>query len=204
MMKNTTNKSGQQPLYGLLLTGGKSTRMGSDKSLLEYHGMPHYAYLYQLLDSVCERTFLSLREDQIALAEGRDYILDKDQFRGPFNGMISAHQEYPEVSWLVLACDLPLMDKASLQLLIEKHKQANFATALATHKTGLPEPLAAIWTAEALMKATIYLPQSESSCPRKFLLQNQITLISPDHDDVLINANDKEEFQQSLKKVKST
>ncbi|MBT8235825.1 MAG: NTP transferase domain-containing protein [Bacteroidia bacterium] len=203
-MKETTTKSGQQPLYGLLLTGGKSTRMGSDKSLLEYHGMPHYAYLFQLLDAVCDRTFLSLREDQLELAEGRDYILDRNQFRGPFNGMLSAHQEFPEVSWLVLACDLPLMDKSSLQLMIENHRQANFATALATHKTGLPEPLAAIWTSEALQKATEYLPQSDSSCPRKFLLQHSIKLVTPLHDDVLINANDKEEFQQSLKKVKST
>lgn len=203
-MMETIKKSVQQPLYGLLLTGGKSTRMGSDKSLLEYHGMPHYAYLYQLLDSVCERTFLSLREDQLELAEDRDYILDKDQFRGPFNGMLSAHQEFPEVSWLVLACDLPLMDKSSLHLMIENHKQSHFATALATHKTGLPEPLAAIWTAEALNKATEYLPQSDSSCPRKYLLQHQVNLITPEHDDVLINANDKEEFLQSLKKVKGT
>ncbi len=196
--------SEQKAIYGLLLTGGKSSRMGSDKSLLEYHGMPHYAYLYKLLDSVCERTFLSLRQDQLDLAEGREYILDRDKFRGPFNGMLSAHQKFPEVSWLVLACDLPLMDKASLQLMIENHKQGNFATALATHKTGLPEPLAAIWTAEALMEATTYLPQSESSCPRKFLLQHQIKLLHPEHDDVLINANDKEEFLHSLKKVKST
>ncbi|NND16239.1 MAG: molybdenum cofactor guanylyltransferase [Eudoraea sp.] len=194
----------QQAIYGLLLTGGKSTRMGSDKSLLEYHGLPHYAYLYDLLSSVCQRTFLSLREDQLHLAEGREYILDADQFRGPFNGMLSAHKAFPKVTWLVLACDLPLMDGSTLKLLVENHRQHNFATALATHKTGLPEPLAAIWTPAALEEAIEYLPNSESSCPRKFLLQHETKLVQPKHDDVLINANDKEEFLASLKKVRTT
>jgi len=177
--------------------------MGSDKGLLEYHGVPHYEFLYGLLKTVCERTFLSLREDQLELAEGKEYILDRNQFRGPFNGILSAHQAFPEATWLVLACDLPLMDVTSLELLVENHSDTNFATALATHKTGLPEPLAAIWTQQALIKAMDYLPGSKSSCPRKFLLQHEIKLVHPAQDDVLINANDKEEFLLSLKKVMS-
>jgi molybdopterin-guanine dinucleotide biosynthesis protein A len=193
----------KQVIYGLLLTGGKSSRMGSDKGLLEYHGVPHYEFLYGLLETICDRTFLSLRADQLDLAKGKEYILDRNQFRGPFNGILSAHQVFPDATWLVLACDLPLMDATSLELMIENHSENNFATALATHKTGLPEPLAAIWTPQALKKAMEYLPGSESSCPRKFLLQNEIELVHPAHDDVLINANDKEEFLLSLKKVKS-
>ena len=193
----------QKPIYGLLLTGGKSTRMGSDKGLLEYHGVPHYEFLYGLLETICDRTFLSLRPDQLDLAKGKEYILDRNQFRGPFNGILSAHLAFPDATWLVLACDLPLMDAASLELLIKSHSESNFATALATHKTGLPEPLAAIWSPNSLKETVDYLPGSESSCPRKFLLQHEIKLVNPEHDDVLINANDKEEFLLSLKKVMS-
>ncbi|MFT5737968.1 MAG: molybdopterin-guanine dinucleotide biosynthesis protein A, partial [Maribacter sp.] len=32
-------------IYGLVLAGGKSTRMGVDKGLITYHGLPQRDYL---------------------------------------------------------------------------------------------------------------------------------------------------------------
>ncbi|NNE77041.1 MAG: NTP transferase domain-containing protein, partial [Pricia sp.] len=48
-------------IYGLVLAGGKSSRMGKDKGLIPYHGMPQREYLYHLLGRVCDKTFLSIR-----------------------------------------------------------------------------------------------------------------------------------------------
>ena len=53
-------------LYGLVLSGGKSTRMGTDKGLITYHGIPQREYIYKLLEEVCDATFLSIRDDQAA------------------------------------------------------------------------------------------------------------------------------------------
>lgn len=49
-------------IYGLVLAGGKSNRMGKDKSRLHYHGQPHALFLYKLLSKFCEKTFLSVRD----------------------------------------------------------------------------------------------------------------------------------------------
>lgn len=184
------------PLYGLVLAGGKSLRMGQDKGKLEYHGMPQREYVYRMLELHCERTFLSVRSDQLeAIPEPMESLADLDLYKGPFNGLLSAYKAYPHAAWLVMACDLPLMDDITIRLLIEAREPSRTATALATHKTGLPEPLAAIWEPKGLKKAVSYLETTGSSCPRKFLLRSDTALVFPGDDRVLANANDPETFR---------
>ena len=189
-------------LNGLVLAGGKSTRMGTDKGELAYHGKPHREYLYELLAEFCDDVYISVRsEQQQNLPENLKTITDKNQYRGPLNGMISAHQEFPEVAWLVVATDLPLIDKDSIQQLIEQRNQEKIATAYATHQSGLPEPMFAIWEANSFPKAIEYLESGTNTCPRKFLINSETELIFPSSDDILINANNKEEYELALKKL---
>ncbi len=69
-------------LYGLVRSGGKSTRMGNDKGMIVYHGIPQREYLYNLLGSFCERTFMSVRREQVPdLPSGIETIVDEDVFR---------------------------------------------------------------------------------------------------------------------------
>lgn len=106
-------------LYGLVLSGGKSTRMGEDKGLIKYYVLPQREHLYHLLNEVCDDAFLSIRKDQENnISNTFNTIVDNNEFRGPYNGLLSAHKAYPNVAWLVLACDLPLIDKKALQQLI--------------------------------------------------------------------------------------
>ena len=131
-------------LYGLVLAGGKSQRMGEDKAQIAYHGSPHSEYLFELLSGICEQSFLSIRkEQQDQYGHLSNLIVDKDEYRGPFNGLLSAYDQFPDKAWLVVACDLPLIDRNSLLYLLKSRDQSKYATAFATKKSGLPEPLAA-------------------------------------------------------------
>ena len=196
------DKTMKTKLNGLVLAGGKSTRMGTDKGELAYHGKPHREYLYELLEKFCDDVYLSVRSEQHQnLPDNLKTITDKDQYRGPLNGMISAHQEFPEVAWLVIATDLPLIDKSSIQQLIDQRNPKKIATAYATHQSGLPEPMFAIWEAKAFPKAIEYLESGTNTCPRKFLINSETELIFPSSDDILINANNKEEYELALKKL---
>ena len=187
-------------LYGLVLAGGKSLRMGKDKAQISYHGIPHSIYLCNLLQNFCDKTYLSLRGDQQLEYRGEFQIIeDQDRYRGPFNGLLSAYDYAPEAAWLVVACDLPLMDLSTIENLIEQRNSKKIATALATRKTGLPEPLAAIWESNGLYKAIDYLSKSDSSCPRKYLLNSDIELVYPAEDKVLLNANSEEEYLEVLR-----
>lgn len=189
-------------IYGLVLSGGKSTRMGTDKGLIAYHGIPQRDYLYQLLEKICDKTFMSIRKEQEAeLSSTFNTIIDENVFKGPFNGILSAHKKYPDVAWLVLACDLPLIDEKSLQQLIAARKGSADATAFAQKENPLPEPLCAIWEPQALKAAVTYLEQGNGSCPRKFLINNNTHLVFPENAQVLMNANSEVEYKEAMTKL---
>lgn len=183
-------------LYGLVLSGGKSTRMGQDKGLLNYHGVPQREYLCGLLQNLGLTCFLSIREEQKdTLPKNFKTIIDNNRYRGPFNGILSAHEAHPEAAWLVLACDLPLLGKAALKTLVLKRNSSKMATAYATQASRLPEPLIAIWEPKGLQHAKQYLKDAESSCPRKYLINSNTELIFPERDEVLYNANSLSDYE---------
>ena len=189
-------------IYGLVLSGGKSTRMGEDKGLITYHDLPQREHLYHLLNEVCEQTFLSIRKDQKnEISNSFKTIIDKDEFRGPYNGLLSAHAAHPEVAWLVLACDLPLMDKKALKELIAARNSSKMASAFADAEDPLPEPLCAIWEPEALTRSIAYLEAGNGSCPRKFLINADVNLVFPEQKEVLLNANSRAEYEEALLKI---
>ncbi|WP_405247073.1 molybdenum cofactor guanylyltransferase [Cellulophaga sp. Asnod2-G02] len=189
-------------LYGLVLSGGKSTRMGTDKGLITYHGIPQRDYIYKLLEEVCDATFLSIRDDQAAtIPENFQIITDENEFKGPFNGILSAHKKHPKVAWLVLACDLPLIDVKALKELIQARDTTKLATSFALRENPLPEPLCALWEAEGLKAAVDYMNSGQGSCPRKFLIRNDVSLVFPSDEKVLLNANSVSEYEEALKIV---
>lgn len=189
-------------LYGLVLSGGKSTRMGTDKGLIEYHGVPQREYLYHILSQVCEDTFISLREEQEdELPAVIKTIVDLNEFKGPYNGLLSAHKKYPEVAWLVLACDLPLMDLDALNELISQRDSTKQATAFALKENPLPEPLCAIWEPLALQQSVTYLESGNGTCPRKYLINHNTKLVFPKYENVLLNANSEEDYKVALEKL---
>lgn len=186
-------------IFGLVLAGGKSTRMGEDKGMISYHGMPQREYLYHLLGRVCEETYVSIRPDQkVEFDESMATIVDEDAFKGPFNGILSAHRKFPEVAWLVLACDLPLIDLGSLQELIASRDPNVVATSFAHKEDPLPEPLCAIWEPSGFNKSIEYLENGNGTCPRKFLINNETKLVFPSDPNVLLNANSEEEYKEAV------
>lgn len=190
-------------LYGLVLSGGKSTRMGTDKGEIVYHQLPQREHIYKLLEKCCEHVYQSLGSSQLdSLPSECSIIFDEDEFKGPYNGIMSAHNKYPEVSWLVIACDLPLINEKVLNQLVSSRDTAKAATVFATKKSKLPEPLVAIWEAKGLQEAKKQLEENPSG-PRKFLMHSDVKLVYPENDEVLFNANSKEEYEDALSKLKT-
>lgn len=189
------------PLYGLVLSGGQSTRMGQDKGLLSYHGQPQRDNLYHMLQNVCSQVFLSVRPGQEQEVSNEvNVLVDALEVRGPLNGILSAMQQHPQAAWLVIACDMPLVRVSTLQKLLVARDLTKTATAYAVQGSDLPEPLLAIWEPGAYASALAFT-QSGKTCPRKFLLNADTKLIYPDQDEELYNANHPEERAYILQKL---
>lgn len=189
-------------LFGLVLCGGQSTRMGEDKGEIRYHGIPQREYLYELLDQICAKTYLSIRpEQEPTIPKNYNIILDENEYKGPYNGLLSAHKKHPEEAWLVLACDLPLINLKAVEDLLLARDATKLATAYTTQESGLPEPLIAIWEPKGLKLSINYLQDGTSTCPRKFLINADTKLIFSKNKEVLLNANSKEEYEIALQKL---
>lgn len=189
-------------LYGLVLAGGKSHRMGEDKGLINWHGKKQRYYLADLLNKYCQDTYISCRKDQAKQIEDLKYRTILDSFAsvdGPYGALISAMKEYPEASWLVVACDLPFFDERAIEALI-KNRDTNFiATAYRSPSNGLPEPLAAIWEPTSLPVLLELFKTDAISCPRKALLKSAdiVKLIDPKLPNTVVNVNTPSDMIQA-------
>jgi len=185
-------------INGLVLAGGKSERMGKDKGLIDYHGLPQREFLYELLQRFTEKTFMSCRPDQVTEFDKKYNMLpDSISGLGPFGAIISAFREFPNHAWLVVACDIPLLDQKSILELIEQRNPSKVATAFHNKETNFPDPLVTIWEPKAYPRLLHFLSLGYS-CPRKVLINSNVEVITPENHQVLLNANSPEEYDQVM------
>ncbi|HZF26948.1 MAG TPA: NTP transferase domain-containing protein [Steroidobacteraceae bacterium] len=183
-------------IYGLVLAGGASTRMLRDKAALSYHGKPQLQWTWELLDQLCERAFVSVRPDQAkdAVRAQLPQILDQLEGKGPIAGIAAAQAAHPDVAWLVLACDLPYLSRATLAYLIANRDPGRLATSFRSSHDGLPEPLCAIYEPASRTTISTYI-HAGKQCPRKFLIQSDVKLLDQIDRRWLDNANTPDEFR---------
>ncbi len=189
------------PLNGLVLVGGKSRRMGTDKSVLQYHNKPQRDVVIDILDKFCKKTKVSCRPEQAGeLVYSHDVLPDTFLGLGPMGAILSAFRQQPDSAWLVVACDLPLLDEEALRYLVENRDPSAIATAYRSQENGFPEPLVAIWEPKSYPVLLQFLAQGYS-CPRKVLINSQVHLLDAPNPDVLMNVNTPDEVGVVLKKL---
>jgi len=184
------------PLYGLVLAGGHSKRMGQDKAALEYSGRSQLERAFGLLEKLVTRTFVSVRPDQAQdpLRARFPQIVDMPgDTEGPAAGIRAAQLAHPAAAWLVLACDLPYLDMATLQQLIARRDPARLATAFRSSHDGLPEPLCAIYEPAAADTLQEFLATGRN-CPRKLLINSDTLLLDQPTHKALDNVNTPQEL----------
>ncbi|MCF3110654.1 NTP transferase domain-containing protein [Niabella sp. CC-SYL272] len=180
-------------LNGLVLAGGKSRRMGTAKDLIQWHGKEQRYYTADLLHHCCDEVFISCRQEQ-EKEINTAYKALPDSFlnMGPLGGILSAFRSQPDKAWLVVACDLPLVNKKTLEHLIKNRADTKIATAYESPVDGLPEPLITIWEPASYPVLLNFLGQG-ITCPRKVLIQNKALLLKPLQPETLMNVNTPEE-----------
>ncbi|MFN4145452.1 MAG: molybdenum cofactor guanylyltransferase [Runella sp.] len=175
-------------MNGLILIGGRSKRMGSDKSLIDYHGLPQREWLYRLLQPFCKQVFFSCRTDQIKEIADYQYIVDLEEDIGPLGGLRSAFQYDTSSAWFVVACDMPHITVETIKYLLQHRQPQSIATAFLNPATHLPEPLCTIWETRAAEQVNDALQRGNYS-PTRLLQRPDVALIAPVDEQWLMNIN---------------
>lgn len=190
-------------LHGLVLGGGKSRRMKRDKGRLDYHGSSQLAWTARTLVGFCREVRVGLRPDQETPPDvSAKPLYDRRGSVGPLDAILSALEENPGVAWLVVACDLPLLNRKTLQALVAGRDPRRMATAFRSSWDGLPEPLCAIYEPSSLPVLADGLAR-DVCCPRKILIQLEIPLLELPDSRALHNINTPEEYDQVQEEMKN-
>jgi molybdenum cofactor guanylyltransferase len=134
------NNLSKSEITGIILAGGKSRRMGTDKGLLLYNGKPMIQYSIDLLSSFCERIVISTSNPAYNVF-GLETIPDLVPQLGPMGGLYSCLKASKTSVNLCLPCDIPQMNLSVLNQLVEKSDIISCIVAC----TPYPEPLVAIY-----------------------------------------------------------
>ena len=186
-------------LNGLVLSGGKSVRMGMDKGSIHYHGKGQREYVYGQMLPLCDAVFISCNREQAA-TETLPFLEDTFLGLGPIGGILTAMQYNPQVAWLTVACDLPYLSEATLHYLVAQRNPAKVATAFMDSGGKFPEPLITIWEPRAYPVLLQALSQGYS-CPRKVLINSDVTLLQAPSVQDLENINDPYASSEAMRRL---
>ncbi|MET0292863.1 MAG: NTP transferase domain-containing protein [Steroidobacteraceae bacterium] len=191
---------------GLVLAGGRSRRMASDKALLPYAGETQLDRAMALLAKLGIPAFVSVRPDQMdePVRARHPQIVDRIADAGPVAGILAALESAPDSAWLVIACDLPFLDERTLRHLIAHRDASRLATAYRSAHDGLPEPLCALYEPASRESLSAALGTGKS-CPRGFLkgasTRSEVTLLDLPAAEALDNVNTPDERNDALRRL---
>jgi molybdopterin-guanine dinucleotide biosynthesis protein A len=187
-------------LTGIILMGGKSSRMGMgvDKSQLYVNDKSFTELAHSKLKHYVDEVHYSINKNQENLGL-KNTILDEYEGEGPLSGIISALRA-TEQSILVLGIDMPLITTQSIETLIKQRNWDLLTTTYYNDHSNKWEPMLSIWEIETLPCLEEYFTNGGRSI-QQFLNQygNQRVPILDGNE--FTNVNTPEEYERLQNKI---
>ena len=188
-------------LYGLVACGGNSSRMGTDKSMLVYHDEPQCFHVYEMIENLCEKVFISCNSLQAAnIPTGYSILRDNENYKncGPMTGLLSAFCKYPDKDFLLVGCDYPFLTGTDIRIFLESQMETRSAAAFYNETHGMYEPILALYGSGSGKELLEMFYNGQNSLQdflkiikaKKFLPANPLTIQSIDTKDGFLKAKD--------------
>jgi molybdenum cofactor guanylyltransferase len=142
-------------IMGVVLCGGKSSRMGKDKGLIKKENITWAEVAFNKLKSLSIPAVVSINDSQLfeyqKVFPHNLLIADKLDIAGPLKGILSVHLKYPNNDLFVLACDIVDVDFQQLSELKEVYDKEKDSYDFFVYKNdNYFEPLCGIYNSQAL------------------------------------------------------
>ena len=136
------------PVWGGVLLGGESRRMGRPKQLLELGGRTLVERVVDALEPLVAGVLL-LGGGAVPTSLSRlRRATDDPRLRGPLAGILAAFTDRPDAAWLIAACDLPLITRDAAAWLLAQRAPGVVAVLPRVGAAGI-EPLFALYEPDA-------------------------------------------------------
>jgi len=141
-------------ITGILLAGGMSQRMGSEKGSMQIGNSHLYQYPLRVLEELCDEILISTCKPSL-FPEKHLKVCDEIKEIGPLGGIYSCLKQSSTKLNLVLSYDMPIVNASLFNLLIPEAE--GFDMVLPAGDKGKPEPLCGIYdrSTRELMKEMI-------------------------------------------------
>jgi len=183
-------------LYGLVICGGESTRMGTDKSLLVYYQKPQHEHVADLLAPLCERVILCCNADQHkTFRTAYPKLTDLPQFAGagPMSGLLTAFETFPGNDFLVAGCDYPYLTTDELANFLH-NTDKDLPAAAFYNPNGFYEPLLA-WYSQSAEHALSNAFENGSRSLQRFLQTEQAGKYRPLFEKTMLSVDTMEDYR---------
>ncbi|MBC7883570.1 MAG: molybdenum cofactor guanylyltransferase [Anaerolineae bacterium] len=181
----------------LILAGGLSTRMGTDKALVCYEGLPLLLHVLQAAQNLdVPIAIVTPWPERYAALELQDatFIAETCITQGPISGLLCG-LEHTSSEWvLLLACDMPKLDGHVLETWSRSLKEVpSDVLALVPRYENRWEPLCAFYRSRCLSSLKSYLGTGRKSFYH-WLAENPIQALSVDNLSMFLNCNRREDL----------
>jgi molybdopterin-guanine dinucleotide biosynthesis protein A len=153
------------PITAFILAGGKSSRMGSDKAFLDFGGRTLLFSALDLARSITPDARIVGDPEKFAIFAPT--VSDIYPGRGPLGGIHAALTNSTTDSNLILAVDLPFLDRRFLQYLITKSESAGDVVTL-PQAAGHLHPLCAVYRKQFIAPAERALAENRNKLDALF------------------------------------
>lgn len=185
----------------LLLSGGRSSRYGSDKKLLQINGENITEMLIRKAteSGLFDNIYISVRPDDEREYKGAIKVKDSVPLEGPLSGILSVLKVSDGKRIAVWACDMPAFSKEFTEKLLYEYERLS-CSSLVPSVNGKPEPLAAVIDTEKARECMDRIISSNEKRVMKFHEMLVYTEYPASSKDVFFNINYVEDYIEYIEK----
>ncbi len=190
-------------ILGIVMCGGMSTRMGTDKGLLKHKGK-YWAEIvadkFLMINMPYVFSINAKQEEKYKLALGEDKNFEIDiknsQFQGPLKGLMSVHKNYLDKDLIPIACDMIFFNQKKLERLLVANSKSSMESnfSFIFNNSDYCEPFGAIYKAKYLSKIEKEDKLLEGLSLQKLLHQGATSFISTGDKKSFSNFNKPEDL----------
>ncbi|MEA3478826.1 MAG: molybdenum cofactor guanylyltransferase [Bacteroidota bacterium] len=183
---------------GIILAGGKSSRMKTEKGLVRLDNKPLIEYVIDVLEGFCDTILISSNSNAY-IHYAYQVVSDEIQGIGPVSGIFSGLKASSTADNIVLSCDTPFINAGFLNYLLKNHSEA--MVAVPWFGDDKYEPMTAYYHKEFADKLSGFIQEGNYKLPeifkeipvQKLIINNELDFY---HDKLFYNVNSREDIDK--------